>query len=113
MLQFLLQKGRRANNSPSDIVVTSDNSQQPGTRAEENPKDGEPQTSLKAQTYLSLPQSASLIGAWIQDVVEKQVDQWTETNDSCWLSKAQATHTEVVVEVLVHEEPESVEPDKQ
>lgn len=93
--------------------MASDNTQQPGARAEENPKDEELQPYLKAQNDLSLPESASLTRVWAEDALEKQVDQWNKTNDSCWLSKTQAAHTEVVVEVLVHEEPESVEPDTQ
>nr|XP_019942839.1 PREDICTED: polycystic kidney disease protein 1-like 1 [Paralichthys olivaceus] len=47
------------------------------------------------------------IRIWTEDDLEKQ------TNDSSWLSKIQATHTEVVVEVLVHEEPGSTEAEKQ
>lgn len=88
-----------------------DNTQQPKTRAEENPKDGDLQSNLK--DYLSHPESATLIRAWTEDILEKQVGQWTKTSDSCWLSKRQATHTEVVVEVLVHKDPGSVESNKQ
>ncbi|XP_037613525.1 polycystic kidney disease 1 like 1 [Sebastes umbrosus] len=112
-LQFLQQRGQRRDHSTSDNVLASDTSHQPGTKAEENPKDRELQTYLKAQNCPSLPESASLIRVWTEDVLEKQADQWTKTNDNCCLSKTQATHTEVVVEVLVHEEPASVEPDKQ
>lgn len=108
ILQFLQQRSQKSDHSPSDMA--SDNSQQPGTRAEENPNDKELQTYLKAQNYLPLPESASLINVWTEDVLEEQVDQWTKTNDSSWLRKIQADHTEVVVvEVLVHEEPGSVE----
>ncbi|XP_045922035.1 polycystic kidney disease 1 like 1 [Micropterus dolomieu] len=108
ILQFLQQQSQKSDHSPSDMA--SDNSQQPGTRAEENPNDKELQTYLKAQNYLPLPESASLINVWTEDVLEEQVDQWTKTNDSSWLRKIQANHTEVVVvEVLVHEEPGSVE----
>uniref|UniRef100_A0A3B4XJB1 Polycystin 1 like 1, transient receptor potential channel interacting n=1 Tax=Seriola lalandi dorsalis TaxID=1841481 RepID=A0A3B4XJB1_SERLL len=94
-------------------VKSSDNLQHTGERAEENPNDRELQTYFSGQNCLSLPESASLIRIWTEDVVETQSDHWTKTNESCWLSKTQATHTEVVVEVLVHEEPVSVEPDKQ
>ncbi|XP_070784659.1 polycystin-1-like protein 1 [Enoplosus armatus] len=112
ILQILQQRGQR-DNSSSDIVVTLDNSQQrPGTRAEDNPKDRELQTHLEAQNDPPLPESASLVRVWT-DVLEKQVDPWTKTNDSYWLSKTQTAHSEVVVEVLVHEEPGSVEPYKQ
>ncbi|KAG8009401.1 Polycystic kidney disease 1 like 1 [Nibea albiflora] len=109
ILPFLQQRGQRGVNLSSEVVVASDNSQQPGTRAEEKPKDRELQIYFKAQNYQSLPESASLIRVWTEDVLEKQVDQRAETNDSCWLSKSHATHTEVVVEVLVHEEPGSVQ----
>ncbi|XP_044033057.1 polycystic kidney disease 1 like 1 [Siniperca chuatsi] len=111
ILHFLQQRGLRRENSSSDVLVASDNSEQPGTRAEENPKDRALQTYLKAQNCLSLPESASLIRVWTEDVLEKQVDDRSETKHSCWLSQTQATHA-VVVEVLVHEEPGSVEPDK-
>ena len=50
----------------------------------------------------------SLIKDWKEDALEKKDDEWTTTNDNSSLSKSQATHSEVVVEVLVHEEPESV-----
>lgn len=112
ILQFLQQRGQDGNHSPSDSVA-SDNSQQRGIRARENSRDRELQTYLKAQNYPSLPESASLIKVWTEDVLEKQVDQSTKTRDNCWLSKTQAAPTEVVVEVLVHEEPGSVEPDQQ
>ncbi|XP_078019104.1 polycystin-1-like protein 1 [Epinephelus lanceolatus] len=112
ILQFLQQRGQDGNHSPSDSVA-SDNSQQRGIRARENSRDRELQTYLKAQNYPSLPESASLIKVWTEDVLEKQADQSTKTRDNCWLSKTQATPTEVVVEVLVHEEPGSVEPDQQ
>ncbi|XP_050922890.1 LOW QUALITY PROTEIN: polycystic kidney disease 1 like 1 [Lates calcarifer] len=102
----LQQRGQQRNNSFSDIVLASDNLQ-------ENPNDRGVQTHLRGQISLSLPESASLITIWTDDALEKQTDQWTKTNDSCWLSTTQATHTEVVVEVLVHDEPGSVEPGKQ
>ncbi|XP_023272777.1 polycystic kidney disease protein 1-like 1 [Seriola lalandi dorsalis] len=113
ILQFLQQRGQQRNTPSSDIILASDNLQHTGERAEENPNDRELQTYFSGQNCLSLPESASLIRIWTEDVVETQSDHWTKTNESCWLSKTQATHTEVVVEVLVHEEPVSVEPDKQ
>ncbi|XP_028425777.1 polycystic kidney disease 1 like 1 [Perca flavescens] len=110
-LQFLKQRGQSGDHSSSGIVVASDKLQQPGTRAEKNPKDRElPIYYFKAPDYLPLPESASLIRVWTEDVLDKQVDQWTKTNDSCCLSKMQATQ---VVEVLIHEKPGSVEPDEQ
>ncbi|GLD54852.1 polycystic kidney disease 1 like 1-like protein [Lates japonicus] len=111
--ELLQQRGQQRNNPFSDIVLASDNLQPTGKRAHENPNDRELQTHLRGQNFLSLPESASLITIWTDDALEKQTDQWTKTNDSCWLSTTQATHTEVVVEVLVHEEPGSVEPGKQ
>lgn len=88
-----------------------DNTQQPETGARKNPKDRH----LRANLKENLPHrdSASLIRVWTEDILEKQVGQWTETNDSCWLNKGQAIHTEVVVEVMVHKDPGGVEPDKQ
>lgn len=90
-----------------DIVVASDNSQQPRTRAEENPTDDELQSYSDAQNCLSLIESGPLIKDWKEAVLDKKDDERTTTNNSS-LSKSQGTHTEVVVEVLVHEEPVSV-----
>ncbi|XP_059183422.1 polycystin-1-like protein 1 [Centropristis striata] len=116
MVQVLQQRGQRGDFSSSDIVVTSNNSQQPGPRAGEKTNDRGLQTYLKAHCSPSLPESTSHDRIWTEDVLEKQDNQWTETNDSFWLSKTHthiATHTEMVVEVLVHDKPGSVEPDKQ
>ncbi|KAM9337218.1 polycystin-1-like protein 1 [Symphorus nematophorus] len=82
-------------------------------RSKEIHKHGALQTSLKARNYLSLPEPTSLMKVWTDDALQEQADCWTKTNDSCWLSKSQATHTEVVVEVMVHEDPGSVESNKQ
>lgn len=111
ILQLLQQRNQSRNNPSLQIVVTSDNQQQPGKKSGENPNDRELQTYLREQNFLSLPESASLIRVWTEDVLQKQADQWTKTKNNCWL-KTQVTHTEVVVEALVHEEPESVEPEK-
>uniref|UniRef100_A0A3Q1IV35 Polycystic kidney disease 1b n=1 Tax=Anabas testudineus TaxID=64144 RepID=A0A3Q1IV35_ANATE len=89
-------------------VRQSDVKHQLGKKAEENPNDRELQTYLRGQSCLVLPASDSLIRVWTEDVLEKQADQWTKTKNYCCL-KPQATHTEVVVEALVHEEPESEE----
>lgn len=69
--------------------------------------------SHQVQNYVSHPESASLIRVWTEDLLEKQADQRTETSNSCRLSKSQAAHTEVVVEVLVHEDPGSAGSTKQ
>lgn len=55
---------------------------------------------------------APLIRVWTEDMLDKQPGQWMKIDDSC-LSKSQATHSEVVVEVLIHKDPGSVEPNKQ
>ncbi|KAL3040993.1 hypothetical protein OYC64_011882 [Pagothenia borchgrevinki] len=102
---FLQQRNQRGGCPFSDVVVGLGNSQQPGTRAGENPKDQELQTYLKTQNYPSRPET--LIRVWTEDVLEKQSDPWTEIND-----KTQTPQTEMVVEVLVHEEPGRVEPDQ-
>jgi len=104
-MPFLQQRNQRGGCPFSDVVVGLDNSQQPGTRAGENPKDQELQTYLKTQNYPSRPET--LIRVWTEDVLEKQSDPWTEIND-----KTQTPQTEMVVEVLVHEEPGRVEPDQ-
>ncbi|XP_054479391.1 polycystic kidney disease 1 like 1 [Anoplopoma fimbria] len=109
----ILERGQRGDHSSSDSVVKSDASKQPETIAKENTKGRELQTYLKAQKYISLPESTSRISGWTEDVLEKQVNEWTTTNDMYCLGKTQATHTEVEVEVLVHQEPVSVRPDKQ
>ncbi|KAK5850204.1 hypothetical protein PBY51_014472 [Eleginops maclovinus] len=98
---FLQQRSQRGGCSFSDIALELDNSQKPETRAGENPRGQE----LQTQNYPSRPET--LIRVWTEDALEKQIDSWTEIND-----KTQATQTEVVVEVLVHEEPGSVEPDQ-
>ncbi|KAK1885270.1 Polycystic kidney disease 1 like 1 [Dissostichus eleginoides] len=104
-MPFLQQRNQRGGCPFSDVVVGLDNSQQPGTRAGENPKDQELQTYLKTQNYPSRPET--LIRVWTEDVLEKQSEPWTEINDT-----TQAPQTEMVVEVLVHEEPGRVEPDQ-
>uniref|UniRef100_UPI0037E90AE3 polycystin-1-like protein 1 n=1 Tax=Semicossyphus pulcher TaxID=241346 RepID=UPI0037E90AE3 len=111
-LQLLQQRSQRGDNT-FDIVVEPDYFQQRETRAEGNPKNAELSTFFKAQHCLSLPESALLIQVCTENVLEKQSDQRTETNDLCWLSETQATHTEVLVEVLVHREPGNVLPDTQ
>lgn len=108
---LLQQRVQRGDNSSSGFIVALDNTRQPETRAGKNPKDRQLRSDLKE--YLPHRDSAPLIRVWTEDILEKQVGQWTETNGSCWLSKSQAIHTEVVVEVLVHKDPGSVEPDKQ
>uniref|UniRef100_A0AAQ6IQD0 Polycystic kidney disease 1b n=2 Tax=Anabas testudineus TaxID=64144 RepID=A0AAQ6IQD0_ANATE len=104
----LLQQRSQSRKKPSQTVWTSNYLQQLGKKAEENPNDRELQTYLRGQSCLVLPASDSLIRVWTEDVLEKQADQWTKTKNYCCL-KPQATHTEVVVEALVHEEPESEE----
>ncbi|KAK5877459.1 hypothetical protein CesoFtcFv8_024961 [Champsocephalus esox] len=106
-MPFLQQINQRGGCPFSDVVVGLDNSQQPGTRAGEHPTDQELQTYLKTQNYSSRPDDACIIRVWTEDVLEKQSDLWTEINDA-----TQAPQTEMVVEVLVHEEPGRVEPDQ-
>ncbi|XP_069369205.1 polycystin-1-like protein 1 [Paralichthys olivaceus] len=106
-LEMLQRGGQRRKNPSSAVFLPSDALQKTGERDEENPNDRERQTYLKGHNCLSLLDSTSLIRIWTEDDLEKQ------TNDSSWLSKIQATHTEVVVEVLVHEEPGSTEAEKQ
>ncbi|XP_068160681.1 polycystin-1-like protein 1 [Antennarius striatus] len=110
--EVLLQKGRREHNSPPDIVVASDNIQ-PITGDREHPNDREFQSSLKTQDYRSHPESASPSMVWTEDVLEKRVDQWTKKNDHCKLVIGQPNHSEVVVEVLVHNDNFSVKSDNQ
>nr|XP_043891851.1 polycystic kidney disease 1 like 1 [Solea senegalensis] len=98
MLQCLQQKSQQRNTS--DTIVASTNQQQPEER-EEDPGLNRP----------SFPESASVIEMWTEDVMETQDGHRINTNDSCWISKTQATHTEVVVEVLVHDEPGDAESD--
>uniref|UniRef100_A0A8D3B804 Polycystic kidney disease protein 1-like 1 n=1 Tax=Scophthalmus maximus TaxID=52904 RepID=A0A8D3B804_SCOMX len=62
-------------------------------------KRGEQTHACSALAHIHAPCMSSSIRIWTQDVLEKRADQWTGTT--------QATHTEVVVEVLVHEEPGS------
>nr|XP_020465285.1 polycystic kidney disease protein 1-like 1 [Monopterus albus] len=90
VLQFLQQRGQRKNNPSSDLVVASDNLEQRGKGNEENkPNDREIQTYVRGKNFLSLQESASLIRIWTEDA----------------LKEIQTTHTEVVVEAIVHEEP--------
>ncbi|KAM6908104.1 polycystin-1-like protein 1 [Lycodopsis pacificus] len=100
----ILERGQRGDHSSSERAETI---------AKENPKGRELRTYLKAQNYLSLPESTSRISVWTEDALEERVNEWTKTNDNCCLSKTQSTHTEVLVEVLVHQEPGTVKSDKQ
>ncbi|XP_034428977.1 polycystic kidney disease 1 like 1 [Hippoglossus hippoglossus] len=102
-LEMLQRGGQRRNNHSSDVVLPSDNLQKTGESDEENLNDRKLQTYSRGQNCLSLPDSTSLIRIWTEDDLEKQ------THNISWLSKTRATHTEVVVEVLVHEEPGSSE----
>ncbi|XP_058481712.1 polycystin-1-like protein 1 [Solea solea] len=101
MLQCLQQRSQQRNTS--DTVVASTNQQQPEEREEEEENPGLNRPSLQ--------ESASVIEMWTEDVMQTQDGHWINTNDSCWISKTQATHTEVVVEVLVHDEPGDAESD--
>ncbi|CAJ1082323.1 polycystic kidney disease 1 like 1 [Xyrichtys novacula] len=96
LIQELLFKNTQAS-SPHFSFVASSNSRQPATKAKENTRQKE---------------SASLITVCTQGKSMKIV-QKNDKEDSHWVSKAQAVHTEVVVEVLVHEEPGSLLSDKQ
>ncbi|XP_034562845.1 polycystic kidney disease 1 like 1 [Notolabrus celidotus] len=87
-LSLLDQRSKRADCS-SDTVV-------PATKAEENCR--------------SPHESAPHIRVYTEEKL-KQIEQRTARDDSCLLRNAQATHTEVVVEVLVHEEPGSLPTD--
>uniref|UniRef100_A0A3P8U3P9 Polycystic kidney disease 1a n=1 Tax=Amphiprion percula TaxID=161767 RepID=A0A3P8U3P9_AMPPE len=77
------------------------------------PSDMDPQVTQPEvkhdESRLSCPEPASLKRLWKGDVLERQADQQSKTND--WLSETQPAHTEVVVEVLVHDEHGRVEPD--
>lgn len=105
MVQFMHQSNQEKVTHSSDLVLASDDLQQNGSPADGN--------TYKGQNCSYLQETASLIGIWTEEDLGNQNDQWTETNPSCWLSKTQATHTEVLVEVLVHDKPVSVESDKQ
>ncbi|XP_054863081.1 polycystic kidney disease 1 like 1 [Amphiprion ocellaris] len=90
ILQVLQQRSKMRHNPSSDNVVASN-------------------YKLKDESRLSCPEPASLKRLWKGDVLERQADQQSKTND--WLSETQPAHTEVVVEVLVHDEHGRVEPD--
>ncbi|XP_029955937.1 polycystic kidney disease 1 like 1 [Salarias fasciatus] len=60
---------------------------------------------FSASDRLSFTQSASLKSLWTEDVFDKKGNLLIEAKDSCWLSQTGTTQTEVVVEVLIHEEP--------
>ncbi|XP_041670635.1 LOW QUALITY PROTEIN: polycystic kidney disease 1 like 1 [Cheilinus undulatus] len=78
---------------------------EPATKTEEDPKDRQLQTYLKAKNSGSSFKSASLVTVCPYNVPEKSFDQRTEKDGRRWLSKTQTNHTEVLVEVLVHGEP--------
>ncbi|XP_060950290.1 polycystin-1-like protein 1 [Limanda limanda] len=101
-LEMLQRGGQWRNDHSSDIVLPFDNLQKTGESLEENLNERKLQTFSRGQNCLSLPDSTSLIRIWTEDDLEKQAQ-----------SKTRATHTEVVVEVLVHEEPGSSEAEKQ
>ncbi|XP_044196388.1 polycystic kidney disease 1 like 1-like [Thunnus albacares] len=132
ILQLPAYRGQRTDSPSSDNAVASDNSKQSITRSEKHPKSTVLQPYFMGQNCLS--ESASPTGLWMAeylqsgrpvsqsvlcDVLEMQSSQHTKTSDSCRFSRSdkcrakgptatQTTHTEVVVEVLVHEEPDSV-----
>ncbi|CAK6971265.1 polycystic kidney disease 1 like 1 [Scomber scombrus] len=119
---------------PAHRGQKSDSPKQSGTTSEEHSKSTVWQPYFKGRNGLSLPESSSPTGLWMAEhpqsrwaasqsgpcnVLEMQSSQYTKTSNSCWFSTSgrcrtegptatQATHTEVVVEVLVHEEPGSV-----
>uniref|UniRef100_A0AAQ4P3R6 Polycystic kidney disease 1b n=1 Tax=Gasterosteus aculeatus aculeatus TaxID=481459 RepID=A0AAQ4P3R6_GASAC len=101
----ILQRGQRGDDSSSDDAVQWQASLRSETVAKENTKG----RNVKAQNY----HSTSRVSAWTKDVPEKQVNKRTKTNDSSCLIKTQATCVELMVEVLVHQEPRSVEPGQQ
>nr|XP_029136853.1 polycystic kidney disease 1 like 1-like isoform X2 [Labrus bergylta] len=113
ILTLQQQRNQRGDDCFSNTAFASHNSQQPDTITEENPKDRELETYFNVQNCVSPPGSASLITVCSDDDPEKEVDQTTRRDYSCWLSITQATHTEVVLEVLVHEAPESLPSYKQ
>ncbi|XP_062235998.1 polycystin-1-like protein 1 [Platichthys flesus] len=97
-LEMLQLGGQQRNYHSSDVVLPFDNLQKTGEIHEESPNERKLQTYSRGQNCLSRPDSTSLIRIWTEDDLEKQTQ-----------SKTRATHTEVVVEVLVHEEPGSSE----
>ncbi|CAB1460970.1 unnamed protein product, partial [Pleuronectes platessa] len=97
-LEMLQRGGQRRNDQSSDVVLPFDNLQKTGESHKENLNERKLQTYSRGQNCLSRPDSTSLIRIWTEDDLEKQ----TQT-------KTRATHKEVVVEVLVHEEPGSSE----
>ncbi|XP_053269030.1 polycystic kidney disease 1 like 1 [Pleuronectes platessa] len=97
-LEMLQRGGQRRNDQSSDVVLPFDNLQKTGESHKENLNERKLQTYSTGQNCLSRPDSTSLIRIWTEDDLEKQ----TQT-------KTRVTHTEVVVEVLVHEEPGSSE----
>lgn len=90
MLQFLHQTDEPSEKCSSDISFSSF-VRQHETKTRKTTKDRKPQTSLQEPGLLAGPESASC------------VQLWTST---------QALHSEVVVEVLVHEEQGTVDSDK-
>ncbi|KAL6097956.1 pkd1l1 [Pungitius sinensis] len=101
---------QRGEHSSSDDAVERHASLGSETMAKENPKARGLHAYLEAQNYPSTSESTSRISAWPKDVPEKRVNEGTKTNErSCLI---QATYAEMV-EVLVHQEPGSVEPGKQ
>lgn len=103
---FLQPEAQKGDHSSSGLNVALDNTSHCKTGTEENPKDTAPQSDLNEA--LSHPDSAPLIRVWTEDILEDQAAKGTKTNHKC-LSKSQATHKEVVVEVLVHIELGSAE----
>uniref|UniRef100_A0A3Q3VWE9 Polycystic kidney disease protein 1-like 1 n=1 Tax=Mola mola TaxID=94237 RepID=A0A3Q3VWE9_MOLML len=51
------------------------------------------------------PESAPLIRNGREETLEKYVSHWTKKTESHWLNNSQGTHTEMVVNVLVHKDP--------
>ncbi|KAM8822788.1 polycystin-1-like protein 1 [Spinachia spinachia] len=108
----ILQRGQRGDHSSSDDVVERQASPPPETMAKENARGRRLHTHLEPQNYHFTPESTSRISVWTKDVPEKQVIEGSKTNERRCLIKTQATCSEMTVQVLVHQEPGSVEPGK-
>ncbi|KAM4534073.1 polycystin-1-like protein 1 [Odontesthes bonariensis] len=61
---------------------------------------------LKIKDCLACPESTTLESRWTEDICQRRAELCTKTNGSCRVNTTQTTTSKLVVEVLVHREPE-------
>ncbi|XP_072234365.1 polycystin-1-like protein 1 [Leuresthes tenuis] len=60
----------------------------------------------KIKDCLACPESTTLESRWTEDICQRRAELCTRTNGSCRVNTIQTTTSKVVVEALVHQEPQ-------